>query len=251
MATSYDLGGRAAVITGGAKGIGYAAAERMLECGARVEIWDIDDAAMAAAQEALSGKGEIAVRHVDIGSSQDVNAGAKAAIDRFGKVDILVANAAVTGVIQNLWEYTDEQWSRVLHYDLNGAFYCCRAFAPHMIGNGYGRIVVVSSIAGMEGAATNSAYSTAKAGLVGMVKAMGKEAAMTGLAVNAIAPSAIETPFLAGVTEEYLETVTSRMPMNRLGRPEECAALICWLSSEECSFSTGAVFDISGGRAVY
>ncbi|MCZ6588776.1 MAG: SDR family oxidoreductase, partial [Alphaproteobacteria bacterium] len=163
-----------------------------------------------------------------------------------------IANAGISGIIKNAWDYSLEEWNRLLRADLTSVFLCCRAVVPHMIERGYGRIVVIASIAGMEGAQTNAAYSAAKAGAIAYTKALGKELAKTGVTANCVAPSAIDTEMLGDVTQEYLDQVVlARMPIGRPGRPEEAAALIAWLASEDCSFCTGAVFDLSGGRAVY
>jgi len=164
----------------------------------------------------------------------------------------MIANAGVSGIIKNAWDYSLEEWSHLIRHDLTSVFLSCRAVVPQMMARGYGRIVVVASIAGTEGAPTNAAYTAAKAGAIGYTKALGKELAKTGVIVNSLAPSAIDTELLGGVTQEYLDReVLSKMPIGHLGRPEEAAALIAWLASEDCSFCAGAVFDLSGGRAVY
>lgn len=248
---ALDLSGRTAIITGGAKGIGFATADRMLESGAAVSLWDIDAAGLERAADTLSAKGDVHAVEMDAGDPDSVDRAAKATFDRFPKVDILIVNAGIAGTIKSAWEHTLADWDRLIRLDLTSVFLACRAVVPHMLGHGYGRIVIVSSIAGMEGAANNAAYSAAKAGAVGFTKALGKELATSGIIVNCVTPSGIETEMLQDVTKEYLAGVLARMPMNRLGQPEEAAALIAWLASEDCSFSTGAVFDLSGGRAVY
>ena len=248
---ALDLKGRTAIVTGGAKGIGLATAERMLDSGAAVSLWDLDAEALESAATTLSAKGSVETVVLDAADPDAVEAAAKATLERFPKVDILVANAGVAGTIKPAWEHSVADWDRLIRLDLTSVFLACRALVPHMLGHGYGRIVIVSSIAGMEGAANNAAYSAAKAGAVGFTKALGKELATSGVIVNCVTPSGIETGMLKEVTEDYLATVLGRMPMNRLGQPEEAAALIAWLASEDCSFSTGAVFDLSGGRAVY
>ena len=248
---ALDLQGRTAIVTGGAKGIGLATAERMLESGAAVSLWDLDASGLAEAAQALSGKGTVETVVMDATNPDSVEKATKTTLERFPKIDILVANAGVVGTIKSAWDYSLAEWDRLIRLDLTSVFLSCRALVPHMLGNGYGRIVIVSSIAGMEGAANNAAYSAAKAGAIGFTKALGKELATTGIIANCVTPSGIETGMLKEVTDEYLSYVLSRMPMNRLGQPHEAAALIAWLASEDCSFSTGAVFDLSGGRAVY
>ncbi len=246
-----DLKGRTAIVTGGANGIGLATAERMLQSGAAVSLWDLDAAALDAAARALSNKGTVETVVMDAADPESVERAAKTTFGRFPRVDILIANAGVVGSIKSAWEHSVAEWERLISLDLTSVFLACRALVPHMLEHGYGRIVIVSSIAGMEGAANNAAYSAAKAGAIGFTKALGKELATTGVIANCVTPSGIETDMLKQLTDEYLAYVLARMPMNRLGQPEEAAALIAWLASEDCSFSTGAVFDLSGGRAVY
>ncbi len=248
---ALDFTGRTAIITGGAKGIGFATADRMLGSGAAVSLWDIDAAGLERATDTLSAKGTVHSVVMDAGDPGSVDKAAKATFDRFPDVDVLIANAGIAGTIKSAWDHTLEDWDRLIRLDLTSVFLACRAAVPHMLGHGYGRIVIVSSIAGMEGAANNAAYSAAKAGAIGFTKALGKELATSGIIVNCVTPSGIETGMLQDVSKEYLAGVLARMPINRLGQPEEAAALIAWLASEECSFSTGAVFDLSGGRAVY
>lgn len=247
-----DFSGRTAIVTGGANGIGFSTAERLLDGGAGVCLWDLDERRLARATEALSERGEVTGLVVDVGDAGAVAAAMEATRDAHPVVDILVANAGIAGIIKDAWDYTLEEWHRLLRVDLTSVFLCCRAVVPQMVERKYGRIVVVSSIAGMEGAPRNAAYSAAKAGAIGFTKALGKELAQSGVIVNCVTPSGIETELLGDVTQEYLEkTVLAKMPIGRLGQPEEAAAMIAWLASEDCSFSTGAVFDLSGGRAVY
>jgi 3-oxoacyl-[acyl-carrier protein] reductase len=176
----------------------------------------------------------------------------EATLDASPVIDIMIVNAGISGIIKNAWDYSLEEWNHLIRLNLTSVFLSCRAVVPQMVARGYGRIVVVSSIAGLEGAPTNAAYTAAKAGAIGYTKALGKELAKTGVIANCLAPSAIDTELLGGVTQEYLDKVVlSKMPIGRLGRAEEAAALICWLASEDCSFCAGAVFDLSGGRAVY
>ena len=247
----FDFEGRTAVITGAAKGIGYATAERLLDSGAAVSIWDLDKAALDDAVAALSGKGDVQGVTCDAGDWAAVESATGEALARFAKIDVMIANAGIAGIIKPAWETALEDWDRLIRIDLTSVFYACKAVIPHMLTCDYGRIVVVSSIAGLEGAPNNSAYSAAKAGAIGYVKAVGKELAKSNVLVNCVAPSGIDTPMLEAVQGPYLDYVLSKMPIGRLGRAEETASLICWLASEENSFSSGAVFDSSGGRAVY
>lgn len=252
-----DFTGRHAIVTGGAKGIGYATAERLLASGAGVTLWDIDEPRLAQAAETLGAiggadGGEVHSLTVDVADAGAVASAMEATLDASPVIDIMIANAGVSGIIKNAWDYSLEEWNHLIRQDLTSVFLSCRAVVPQMVARGYGRIVVVASIAGLEGAPTNAAYAAAKAGAIGYTKALGKELAKTGVIANCLAPSAIDTELLGGVTQEYLDTVVlSKMPIGRLGRPEEAAALICWLASEDCSFCAGAVFDLSGGRAVY
>jgi 2-dehydro-3-deoxy-L-rhamnonate dehydrogenase (NAD+) len=246
-----DLSGRTAIVTGGAKGIGYAAAERLLKSGARVSLWDLDKARLAQVEPTLSRLGDIRSVALDVSDESAVAAAMDETLAANPAVDILICNAGIAGIIKNAWDYNLDEWNRLQRIDLTSVFLTCRAVIPRMLERGYGRIVIVSSIAGMEGAPKNAAYSAAKAGAIGFTKALGKELARTGIIVNAVTPSAIDTEMLSDVTPAYMEGVLARMPIGRLGRPEEAAALIAWLASEDCSFSTGAVFDLSGGRAVY
>ena len=247
----FDLAGRAAIVTGGAKGIGYAAAERLVASGAAVSLWDLDAAGLAGTGEALAAKGDVHQARVDVTDTAAIDAAFADTLAWRPAIDILIANAGVAGVMKKAFEHTDTDWERMLSRNLTSVFRCCRAVLPHMVGRGYGRIVVVSSIAGMEGAANNAGYSAAKAGAIGFTKALGKELAGSGVIANCVTPSGIDTEILDDLCEDYLDAVLSRMPLGRLGRADEVAALIAWLASEECSFSTGAVFDASGGRAVY
>ncbi len=239
---AIDLAGRVAVITGGAVGLGYATAQRMKASGATVVLWDRDEAALATAE-----KEGFATAVVDVSDPASVDRAAAAS----GKVDILVNSAGIGGTNAKVWEMEIEDWRRVVDIDLTGTFLCCRAVVPRMIEGGYGRIVNIASIAGKEGNPLAAHYSAAKAGVIGFTKSLGKECVGTGVIANCIAPAVIETAILKQNTPEQNDYLISKIPMGRVGQPEEVAALIAWLSSEDCSFSTGAVYDISGGRATY
>jgi 3-oxoacyl-[acyl-carrier protein] reductase len=241
--------GKTAIVTGGARGIGAAAAERIAAEGGRVLIADIDE---AAGQEtaAVIGPGALAYT-LDVTSEDSWNGAVAAARDAWGRVDILVNNAGVAGDNVVSWEMPVAEWTRVIEIDLSGVFLGCRAVLPGMIEAGYGRIVNVASIAGKEGNPNAAAYSAAKAGVIGLTKSVGKEVATKGILVNCIAPAVIETPILEQVSDSHKAYMLSRIPMGRLGQPAEVAALIAFLASDDLSFSTGAVYDISGGRATY
>jgi NAD(P)-dependent dehydrogenase (short-subunit alcohol dehydrogenase family) len=243
-----DLGGRAAVITGGARGIGYACAERIRASGATLSLWDRDEPAVSAAAARLNGAHWVAT---DVADEASVAAAAAAAIKALGKVDILVNNAGITGPNRTTWDYTPDEWRTVIDIDLTGAFLCARALVPHMMARNYGRIVNMASVAGKEGNPNAPAYSAAKAGLIALTKSLGKELAATGIAVNCVTPAAAKTDLFSQMTPAHIDYMLSKIPMNRFVEPGEIAALVAWLASEECSFSTGAVFDISGGRATY
>jgi 3-oxoacyl-[acyl-carrier protein] reductase len=246
-----DLEGRVAVITGGAVGIGYATAVRMLESGASVAIWDRDGDKLAAAEGSLSSSGTVLPVEMDVADPESVAAAAATTVSELGKIDILVNSAGIGGANQKIWETPIEEWRRVVEIDLNGTFYCCHAIVPKMIENGYGRIVNIASIAGKEGNPNHGHYSAAKAGVIGLTKSLGKETAELGILVNCVAPAVIETPILEQNTPEQNAYMISKIPMARMGQPKEVAALIAWLSSEDVTFSTGATYDISGGRATY
>ena len=241
-----DLKGRVAAITGGARGIGYAIAERFLQSGAKVALWDIT----GAEQSASRLQGAIGVT-TDVTQEKSV-AGAVAETERrLGPIDILVAGAGITGPTLTVAEYSLDAWQTVIDIDLTGVFLCNRAVVPGMSRRNYGRIVNIASIAGKEGNPKAAAYAAAKAGVIGLTKALGKELAATGVRVNCVAPAVIKTAILDQVSEEFTQFMLSKIPMGRFGTVEEAAALVAWLASEDCSFSTGAVFDLSGGRATY
>jgi 3-oxoacyl-[acyl-carrier protein] reductase len=246
-----DLKGRAAVITGGARGIGYAAAERMLASGASVGLWDIDAAKLDAAAKTLSAKGKVSTHVVELTDEASVQAATDATAAAHGGIDILVNNAGITGGNGKTWELQPDVWRRVIEVNLVGPYLTSRAIVPVMLGKGYGRIVNIASIAGKEGNPNASHYSASKAGLIGLTKSLAKELATSNILVNCITPAAAKTEIFDQMKQEHIDFMLSKIPMNRFLQVEEAAALIAWLSSEDCAFSTGAVFDISGGRAVY
>ncbi len=246
-----DLKDRVAIVTGGARGIGYAIAERMLRSGASVCLWDIDADALDAAKAELSVLGKVHAATVDLTSISSVEAATASTLGAFGKIDILVNNAGIAGTNAKTWETDPAEWQRVMAINLNGPFHCCHAVVPQMLKNGYGRIVNIASIAGKEGNPNAAHYSASKAGVVALTKSLGKELATSGIIVNAVTPAVIETDILKQLTQQHIDYMLSKIPMNRFGKKEEAAALVAWLSSEDCSFTTGAVFDLSGGRATY
>ena len=248
---AIDLKNRTAIVTGGARGIGFAIAKRMLASGATVVMWDVDAAALDKAGAALQGQGNGDGRvHAAVVDVTDAAAIAADLRER-GKIDILVNNAGITGGNAPLWELAPEIWRRVVEVNLVAPYLVCRAVVPHMVRAGYGRIVNIASIAGKEGNPNASHYSASKAGLIALTKSLAKELAATGVLVNCLTPAATKTELFAQMKQEHIDYMLSKIPMNRFVEVDEIAALVAWLASEDCSFSTGAVFDISGGRAVY
>ena len=245
-----DLEGRFAVITGGAAGIGLATAQRMAASGARVALWDRDQAAGQQAVATLPGEGHLAVA-LDVASEGDVAAAAKKTIEAFGAIDVLVCSAGITGPNKTVADYGFDDWRKVFDVNMHGVFLCNRAVLPSMMERDYGRIVNIASIAGKEGNPNASAYSASKAAVIGLTKSLGKELARTGIRVNCITPAAVRTGIFDQMTQQHIDFMLSKIPMNRFGTVDEMAGMIAWLASEDCSFSTGAVFDLSGGRAVY
>jgi 2-dehydro-3-deoxy-L-rhamnonate dehydrogenase (NAD+) len=246
-----DLQQRVAIITGGARGIGYAVAQRVLRSGGMVSLWDIDAAQLTQASEALSAFGQVATCVTELTSEEAVQAATQATTERFGRIDILVNNAGITGGNGLAWELDPAIWRRVIEVNLVGPYLTCRCVVPLMLQRGYGRIVNVASIAGKEGNPNASHYSASKAGLIGFTKSLAKELATKNILVNCVTPAAAKTEMFAQMKPEHIDYMLSRIPMSRFVEPQEIAATICWLASEDCSFATGAVFDISGGRATY
>jgi NAD(P)-dependent dehydrogenase (short-subunit alcohol dehydrogenase family) len=246
-----DLSSRRAVITGGAQGIGRATAERFLASGASVSLWDFDAPALLATAAALSDRGTVHTAAVDVTSVAQVDAAVAATVGALGGIDILVANAGIAGPNHKTWEYPIDQWRQVIEINLMGVYHCCRAVVPVMLGQHYGRIVNVSSIAGKEGNPNASAYSASKAAVIALTKSLGKELAAENIAVNCITPAAAKTRIFDQMTQAHIDYMLAKIPRGRFVTPDEVAALIAWVASEDNSFTTGAVFDISGGRATY
>jgi len=246
-----DLTGRKAVVTGGARGIGYAIAERLLDSGAGCSLWDMSRERLDQAAKILSTRGQVHTAVVDISRSESVDAAAAATFQHFGSIDILVNNAGIPGITTKTWEIPPEDWRKVLEVNLLGPFHCCRAVVPKMLEKKYGRIVSIASIAGKEGNPNASHYSASKAGVIALTKSLAKELARDGIVVNCITPAVIQTEILETVPQSHIDYMLSKIPMGRFGRKEEAAAMVAWLCSEDCSFTTGSVFDLSGGRATY
>lgn len=239
---------RSAVITGGASGIGLAVAQRITDEGGRVSVWDRDAAQIEQAKAIVPGLHSVTL---DVADPIAVEAAAGETIEALGAVDVLVTSAAITGPNMTTWEYSVEDWRRVTDININGVFFCNKALVPHMLERNYGRIINIASIAGKEGNPNASAYSTSKAAVIGMTKSLGKELAKTKVTVNCVTPAAVRTAIFQQMSQQHIDFMLSKIPMARFGEVEEVAALICWIASEECSFTTAAVFDVSGGRATY
>lgn len=248
---TIDLKGRRAVVTGGGRGMGFAIARRFLESGASVSLWDICDETLATTKAELSDFGTVDTRIVDVGDYGSVENGAAATADVLGGIDLLVNSAGIAGVNSPLIDYPLDTWRQVQRVNLDGIFHTCRAIVPYMQKDNYGRIVNISSMAGKDGNPNASGYSVSKAGVIALTKSLGKELAQTNIRVNVIVPAVIKTEMLADVTEEQVGYMLSKIPMGRMGTVGEIAAMVSWMCSEECSYSTGAVFDMSGGRATY
>jgi 3-oxoacyl-[acyl-carrier protein] reductase len=249
MAQDGRFTGRVAVVTGGVSGIGLAVSRRLAAEGARLAIWDHDAGALAGAG-ALVG-GAVHTETLDLADADAVQEAAGRTAAALGGIHVLVASAGITGPNRPTWEYPVADWKRVMEVNVNGVFYCDRAVVPHMLAAGYGRIVNIASVAGKEGNPNASAYSTSKAAVIGLTKSLGKELAKTDIRVNCVTPAAVRTPIFDQMTQEHIDFMLSKIPIGRFGTVDEVAALICWLCSAEASFSTGAVFDCSGGRATY
>jgi 3-oxoacyl-[acyl-carrier protein] reductase len=247
----FDLKGRNAIVTGAAKGIGAAIAERFLASGAAVALWDIDSNRLAATAARLGAQGEVATHTVDVTDPASITAAAKACIAAFNGVDILVNNAGTVGTLGKVWEQPLANWERMLRLNLTGTFLCCQALVEHMMARGYGRIVNIASNAGKMGVPNNAPYAAAKAGVISLTKSLAKETAKTGVLVNAICPGGANTDLFTDFPAEYRAQIEAGVPLGRLVEAGEIAALAAWLASEDCSFTTGGVHDISGGRADY
>ncbi|KAI3590707.1 Oxidoreductase, short-chain dehydrogenase/reductase family [Cupriavidus sp. U2] len=246
-----DLKGRVAVITGGAQGIGYAVAERMLRSGAVVSLWDVNEAQLVKAGDALSKLGQVTGEVVELTDEHAVDHATQATIQKLGHIDALVNSAGITGGNAPTWELDPAVWRRVIEVNLIGSYLTCRSVVPHMMARKFGRIVNIASVAGKEGNPNASHYSASKAGVIGLTKSLGKELAQSGVLVNAVTPAAARTPIFDSMTEQHIAFMLSKIPMGRFLEVEEAASMIAWLTTEDCAFSTGAVFDLSGGRATY
>ena len=245
----FDLNNRVSVVTGGAQGFGLAIAKKFLDCGAEVFVWDIDKAALNKARESIKSE-KFITQIVDITNFNQVTKNIELITSK-KNIDIFINNAGITGLNAGVWNYPVDEWQKVININLNAVFYCCKAVVPHMIKNNYGRIVNIASISGKEGNANASAYSSSKAGVIGLTKSLGKELADKNIAVNVVTPAGAKTRILDQMTKEHINYMLSKVPRNRFLEVDELASLVAWLASEENSFSTGAVFDISGGRATY
>ena len=245
----FDLKNRYAIITGGAQGFGLDIARRFIKSGSKVRIWDIDETELQKASKEINSD-KLSYDVVDVSSFTQV----KNKVDQIAansKIDILVNSAGITGPTTELWNYKIEDWSKIMEINLNGIFYCCKAVVPHMIKNNYGRIVNIASVSGKDGKANASAYSSSKAGVIGLTKSLGKELALNNIAVNAVTPAGANTRILNQMSKEHVQRMLSKVPKGRFLEVHELTSMVCWLSSEENSFSTAAVFDISGGRSTY
>ena len=246
----FNLSNRVAIVTGGAQGFGLAISERFVQSGAKVIIWDIDKEAAETAIKKINSKNCI-YQIVDVTNFEEIKKNLNDIESNHGKIDIFINNAGIAGINTTVAEYPLEEWNKVMDLNLNAVFYCCKAVVPFMIKNNYGRIVNIASIAGKEGNPNASAYSSSKAGVIGLTKSLGKELALKNIAVNCVTPAAAKTRIFDQMTQEHIDYMLSKIPRNRFAKVNELASLVTWLASEENSFSTSAVFDLSGGRATY
>jgi 2-dehydro-3-deoxy-L-rhamnonate dehydrogenase (NAD+) len=244
-----DLTGRRAVVTGGSRGIGRAITQRLLQSGARVSVWALEDAALQDCRDLLAAYGAVHTHGVDVSNEMEVERALRGSLAVMGGVDILVNSAGISGPHLPVWEMQTQDWRRVLDVNLTSAFLCCRAVIPHMLEAKYGRIVNVASVAGKEGSPLLGAYSASKAGMIGLTKVLGKELATSGILVNAVTPGPTRTEMTANTPPEQVKAMVERVPMQRMMEPEEVAAAVAWLVSRDCSFTTGSILDLSGGRA--
>lgn len=240
--------GRRAIVTGGASGLGKAAAARIIAEGGQVSLWDLNPETLSAAAAEIGAAHTVAL---DVSDADAVSDAARAAHDALGGLDILIASAGITGATTPVKDFPLDSWRRVIDINLNGVFYCCRAVTPYLLENGYGRIVNVASVAGKEGNPNASAYSASKAGVIGFTKSLGKELATSGVIANSLTPATFESPILAQMPQSQVDYMRSKIPMGRLGEVDESAAMVCFMASEECSFTTASTFDTSGGRTTY
>jgi 3-oxoacyl-[acyl-carrier protein] reductase len=247
---NFNLSNRVAIVTGGAQGFGLAISERFIQSGAKVIIWDIDKEAVETAIKKINSKNCI-YQIVDVTNFEEIKKNLNDIESNHGKIDIFINNAGIAGINTTVAEYPLEEWNKVIDLNLNAVFYCCKAVVPFMIKNNYGRIVNIASIAGKEGNPNASAYSSSKAGVIGLTKSLGKELALKNIAVNCVTPAAAKTRIFDQMTQEHIDYMLSKIPRNRFAKVNELASLVTWLASEENSFSTSAVFDLSGGRATY
>ena len=247
---NFNLSNRVAIVTGGAQGFGLAISERFIQSGAKVIIWDIDKKAVETAIKKINSKNCI-YQIVDVTNFEEIKKNLNDIESNHGKIDIFINNAGIAGTNTTVAEYPLEEWNKVIDLNLNAVFYCCKAVVPFMIKNNYGRIVNIASIAGKEGNPNASAYSSSKAGVIGLTKSLGKELALKNIAVNCVTPAAAKTRIFDQMTKEHIDYMLSKIPRNRFAKVDELASLVCWLASEENSFTTAAVFDLSGGRATY
>ena len=247
---NFNLSNRVAIVTGGAQGFGLAISERFIQSGAKVIIWDIDKEAVETAIKKINSKNCI-YQIVDVTNFEEIKKNLNDIESNHGKIDIFINNAGIAGMNTTVAEYPLDEWNKVIDLNLNAVFYCCKAVVPFMIKNNYGRIVNIASIAGKEGNPNASAYSTSKAGVIGLTKSLGKELALKNIAVNCVTPAAAKTRIFDQMTQEHIDYMLSKIPRNKFAKVDELASLVTWLASEENSFSTAAVFDLSGGRATY